>query len=228
MYARIVVVQSGATVSVTHVVIGMDQRTVAGRATELLKALIARVTRDDPEVAPSPGQLKAALRHGHWWTTFDSEEFTAMIVEPEAIEWSGTAIVQIAVDGGAVTDVQAPAAVTVVVRDYDTDGVEQDGLDRDGEGRRCVTSIWSARQNEDRMPSPEPDRIQKHLTGGGFVVLTHNAGNDPNSHFEAWAYQGPLDFDRATPIRFGLGADPIAALLALGHQLSQLSDGHSG
>ncbi|MCC6681649.1 MAG: hypothetical protein IT445_12170 [Phycisphaeraceae bacterium] len=63
-----------------------------------------------------------------------------------------------------------------------------------------------------------------HLQHKGFVVLTHNQTNDPDSRIEAWAYEGPLDFNTATPLRFGLGADPTEALDALNHQLSNPSD----
>jgi hypothetical protein len=58
----------------------------------------------------------------------------------------------------------------------------------------------------------------------GFVVLTHNAGNDPGSQYEAWAYEGPLDFDNASSVRFGLGADPIEAIHALNWQLQHILD----
>ncbi len=56
---------------------------------------------------------------------------------------------------------------------------------------------------------------------GGFVVLTMNR-HDPNPRmpFEAWAYRGPLDFDVATPLVFGLGAGGVDALGALDRLLT--------
>lgn len=58
----------------------------------------------------------------------------------------------------------------------------------------------------------------------GFVVLTRNEQNKPDSRFEAWAYDGALDFNAAKPLRFGLGASPHQALIALNEQLSELTD----
>ncbi len=79
------------------------------------------------------------------------------------------------------------------------------------------------------MTDDDPLRtLTAHLHCKGFVVLTHNADNEPDSHFEAWAYEGPLDFNSAAPVRFGLGADPIAALHTLNHQLSELPDNQPG
>lgn len=62
-----------------------------------------------------------------------------------------------------------------------------------------------------------------HLRHSNFIVLTHNPGNVPDAQFEAWAYVGPLDFNVASPIRFGLGADPVHALHALNDQLKDAS-----
>lgn len=54
----------------------------------------------------------------------------------------------------------------------------------------------------------------------GFVILTHNA-HDPSAlgPYEAWAYNGPLDFDKATPVTFGVGTSVTDALDALEVQL---------
>ena len=53
-----------------------------------------------------------------------------------------------------------------------------------------------------------------------FVVLSYNR-HDPSSHgpIEAWAYQGPLNFDQAKPLVFGAGKDPVEAFAALTMQL---------
>ncbi len=59
----------------------------------------------------------------------------------------------------------------------------------------------------------------------GFAVLTKNR-HDPNPGmpFEAWAYQGPLDFDSATPLVFGLGTSGFDAL----NSLDKLLADHDG
>lgn len=63
------------------------------------------------------------------------------------------------------------------------------------------------------------DAIRRHLESG-FIVLTSNPTRQTSAEaFEAWAYDGPLDFDQASPVRFGLGQDPIDALDSLAHHL---------
>jgi len=63
------------------------------------------------------------------------------------------------------------------------------------------------------------DAIRRHLESG-FIVLTSNLTRQPAAEaFEAWAYDGPLDFDQASPVRFGLGQDPVDALDSLAHHL---------
>ena len=58
------------------------------------------------------------------------------------------------------------------------------------------------------------------LTGGGYVVLALNS-QDPHAGapFEAWAYTGPLDFQSAQPVSFGVGASAFEALRVLNENL---------
>ena len=58
-----------------------------------------------------------------------------------------------------------------------------------------------------------------------FIVLAQNR-QDPNPKvpIEAWAYQGPLDFQKATPVTFGQGGDINKALRALEDQLVKIAD----
>lgn len=67
---------------------------------------------------------------------------------------------------------------------------------------------------------PALPRLGRFLKKDGFVILTHNEG-DPSKHgpFEAWAYQGPLDLQAASPVTFGVGASIPDALDALELQL---------
>ena len=63
---------------------------------------------------------------------------------------------------------------------------------------------------------PKLPNLSRFLKKGGFIILTHNTG-DASKHgpFEAWAYQGPLDLQVATPVTFGVGASVPDALEAL-------------
>ena len=69
--------------------------------------------------------------------------------------------------------------------------------------------------------SAQLDHVDGFLLKGGFVVVGENR-SDPctGGPFEAWAYAGPLDFDSATPVVFGLGKDCRQALDALNTQLA--------
>ncbi|MEM1354990.1 MAG: hypothetical protein AAGH88_08915 [Planctomycetota bacterium] len=68
------------------------------------------------------------------------------------------------------------------------------------------------------MTRPQTDPLDS-LFGGGFIVLTRNRSEPPDTRCEAWAYNGPLDFDQASPLCFGLGADPEEAIAALRYHL---------
>ena len=70
------------------------------------------------------------------------------------------------------------------------------------------------------------DRLGAFLRRGGFVVLAMNREDgSPGAPFEAWAYEGPLDFGAATPVVFGLGEDCRRALEALNGRLPTGNDG---
>jgi hypothetical protein len=66
-------------------------------------------------------------------------------------------------------------------------------------------------------------RILADLREPGFVVLT-GPGEADRPRFEAWAYQGPLDFDEASPIAFGIGPNTRAAMRALDEILGATPD----
>jgi len=50
--------------------------------------------------------------------------------------------VRVTVEGGVVQWVEVPEGVTVIVRDYDVDGSEEDQLDQDENGDQYVEAIW--------------------------------------------------------------------------------------
>ena len=76
----------------------------------------------------------------------------------------------------------------------------------------------NTRKNQQCQPSAPVclSRVDEFLHQGGFAVLTKNR-HDPNPGmpFEAWAYQGQLDFDSATPLVFGLGTSGFDAMSSL-------------
>ena len=58
-----------------------------------------------------------------------------------------------------------------------------------------------------------------------FIVLAKNRQDpNPQTPIEAWAYRGPLDFQKATPVTFGQGANVAEALKALEGQLIKPAD----
>lgn len=62
-------------------------------------------------------------------------------------------------------------------------------------------------------------RLDQFLSGQTFIVVTGNPAANRESEYEAWAYLGPLDFEFASPLCFGLGCSPSAALDALAAHL---------
>ena len=50
--------------------------------------------------------------------------------------------VRITVEGGVVQYVDCPRGVRVVVKDYDTDGVEEESLQQDENGDTYIEGIW--------------------------------------------------------------------------------------
>ena len=53
----------------------------------------------------------------------------------------------ITLEGGFIQDVQLPIGIRLIVRDYDVEGVPEDELQRDGNGRPYVEAIWPAEPN---------------------------------------------------------------------------------
>ena len=50
--------------------------------------------------------------------------------------------VKICVSGGFVVEVAAPKDTKVTVYDYDIDGVDDEDLEMDGEGGKCIISEY--------------------------------------------------------------------------------------
>jgi hypothetical protein len=50
--------------------------------------------------------------------------------------------VRIVVEGGVVQEVDCPKGVRVVVRDYDTDDIDEKDLTKDSEGNHCIETVW--------------------------------------------------------------------------------------
>ena len=228
MHARVVITEAGATVDVPYLVLADTSEHATELAQRKMRSIIESVVKESQRRFDLGEQtIRKALQHGYWWADLGSEEFTVMIQEPEQIERPGSQIVTICVEGGTVSDVNAPGDIRVVICDYDIDGVDENRLSCDAKGRRCVRTVWHGKEFADQTPT---DMAEDGLTAmnrflnDGFVTLTLNPANDPGSMFEAWAYSGPLDFNKAAPVRFGLGSSPVNAVLALQQQLADTPD----
>jgi hypothetical protein len=131
--------------------------------------------------------------------------------------------VRICVEGGKVIEVAAESPAIVEVFDYDTQGVSDNRLSLDNQGRRCVIESMPMSSEFDQSAQALPHLLD-HLSGQpepGFVVLTAQPEHDNATRFEAWAYRGHLDFNHARPVCFGSGPDPFSALHALDHYLGE-------
>jgi hypothetical protein len=51
-------------------------------------------------------------------------------------------IVRVTVEGGVIQHVECPEGVQVIVKDYDTDGVDEESLQHDENGDSYIESIW--------------------------------------------------------------------------------------
>jgi hypothetical protein len=50
----------------------------------------------------------------------------------------------VTLEGGLIQNVSTPPGVTVIVRDYDTDGIDTNQLSTDPAGRQCIESLWGS------------------------------------------------------------------------------------
>ena len=106
---------------------------------------------------------------------------------------------------------------------------DQDSVEKWIASRQHTLTVQIVEQDGIQTDLPAPDAevlaaVNTHLRDTGFVVLTFDREDPtPGAEFEAWAYEGPLDFDKASPVKFGLGADPIEALHALNQQLTSVT-----
>ena len=81
---------------------------------------------------------------------------------------------------------------------------------------------WGVQHGRKSEKTGSFSTIERFLRRGGFIVISQNR-HDPHPalSFEAWAYQGPLDFIAAKPMTFGLGGNVIDSLAALNQQLKK-------
>ena len=90
---------------------------------------------------------------------------------------------------------------------------------------RLGAEIFAAESPDNNDDADVPfaaERLERVLAEGGFIVLAENQQDpQPGQPLEAWAYQGTLDFNKATPITFGLGSNVMDVLAVLNEQLKQ-------
>jgi hypothetical protein len=89
----------------------------------------------------------------------------------------------------------------------------------------CQKGISDARQFHDRRTLARADRF---LEKERFILLVKN-NSDPGQSgpYEAWAYEGLLDFSKAFPNCSGFGVTIVDSLEALNHQLDDWAKGQS-
>jgi len=81
--------------------------------------------------------------------------------------------------------------------------------------------------DEQHQKSPDtvsPARLDEFLHHGFAVLALNQHDPNPDMPFEAWAYRGPLDFNIATPVVFGLGATGFDALGGLDELLAEYGE----
>ena len=142
LHTRVIVTESGECVDVMHIFHGTSEAVVQRRARRELRRIIEDVARDHPRVEPLPDEMASALEHGCWWAELGSETFSVLVLNPEAVEFADPPV-EVEIQGGRVTEVRAPQGLAVIVRDYDTDGVEPERLTHNADGKTCFESRWN-------------------------------------------------------------------------------------
>jgi hypothetical protein len=135
-------------VGVAYVVIGPRKDSVVRRTRALLRATIQQVAQEHPDAAPPADRIDAALERGYWWAELDDGDFSVQVFEPQSVEQAEPTPIVIDIRGGQVTDVRAPAQVSVLIQDFDTDGIEQARLQQDQTGCSCIHTRWEGGRRE--------------------------------------------------------------------------------
>jgi hypothetical protein len=52
--------------------------------------------------------------------------------------------VYVFIEGGVIHDMRVPTGITVIVRDFDVEGVEPERVQQDADGQEFVESVWEA------------------------------------------------------------------------------------
>jgi len=97
----------------------------------------------------------------------------------------------------------------------------EDWLDRDDEGLsvEIVRQNGVGEQSGHGRDKPILPHLSRFLEKESFIIVVRNDA-DPSRYgpFEAWAFEGPLDFGSAGAVTFGVGGDIHEALYALNAQ----------
>ena len=95
-----------------------------------------------------------------------------------------------------------------------------DWLEQHDENLSVAVVCQPGMSEQDNQAESAMSHLNRFLLRQGFVVLGLNRTEpSPGAPYEAWAYQGPLDFQAATPVTFGLGANIPEVLEALNLKL---------
>lgn len=137
-HVRVIVTEVGAEVNVTRLVVGSSKERVELRTREALRQVIESEVPEDHR----PEDLEAVLDHGYWSTDQPPEEYSVLVLRSERVEFADRSVVEVQVDGGIVTSVQAPQPVQVRVVDYDLHHIDGARVVTDGKGRPCIITTW--------------------------------------------------------------------------------------
>lgn len=137
-HVRVIATEVGAEVSVARLVVGSSTERVEQYTREALRQVIESEVPEDHR----PEDLEAVLDHGYWYTDQPREEYSVLVLRPERVDYADPPIVEVQVDGGIVTSVQAPQPVQVRVIDYDLHHIDGARVVTDGQGRPCIITTW--------------------------------------------------------------------------------------
>ena len=87
MHARVIITESGNTVSVPYLVLAKSKQHAVQKANRRMRSIIESVVIEAEQPLELDQQdIAMALDQGYWWAELDGSIFTVMIQNPQTID----------------------------------------------------------------------------------------------------------------------------------------------
>lgn len=104
-----------------------------------------------------------------------------------------TSVVEITISGGAVQDVECPGETRVIIRDYDIEGSDFEGLNirKDDEGNLYQQMEFESEQDGQAQKESRAEISGTSDSTSVYLKLFHGR-SDPNEEMNNWGEAGPI------------------------------------